>query len=251
MDTLDLKYYEPDLLEVEYDDRTNQNYEQNLETATPSSEELDQELESLLLLMSESNTGIQDESTPVYDDVVDPTVDEIEWLDPDELVNPKEFNYQPTPTDRSKYDQVPTCSSNRFNYQARRDSSISNNYNYSPERQADSKFRYQSDQGSSSKFDYQPTTSQTKDDRFDYKVPSRDFNYQSNRSNQFDYKPTAKEYPSTPHSRSNNQDRNRAVLDVEVDQNTTVRLEVGASVSVGEGYAHSAAYAKATIYRRG
>ncbi len=74
---------------------------------------------------------------------------------------------------------------------------------------------------SSSNFDYAPTTNEN----------NQSYDYQP--SNSFDYTPTPSNnyHPCTEYSGGSS---DQAILDVEVDNNTRIRLEVGASASIDE-----------------
>lgn len=221
--------------------------EPNQDLHTPTNQELDQELEELL--------GLMDNATEDYEELgsldLSATVREIDWVNPDKLVDPVEFNYQTQQSYRCDYERV-TNSNNKFNYQVDRTNnptptySTQDRYNY--QASSTNTYTYPTDHGS--KFDYSSTTT---NDHCNYQ-PSDNFNYQSNtpkQFDQFDYQPNqTTDYPSHTPQYSSNGSSDQAVLDVEVDSNTRIRLEVGASVEVSSGSAMASAYAKATVYRR-
>ncbi|MCG5062182.1 MAG: hypothetical protein KA714_30510 [Limnoraphis sp. WC205] len=208
---------------------------------TPTNEDLDRELEDLLNLMDTSEENVR------VEEFLDPTTAvDVEWLDPTDLCSESaqfdyqggkvgsSYSYQSTGSSQFDYEVDLSCdrtvtdhssSSRGFDYNSTARSS-SGNYSVDP---------------SSNNFDYAPTT--TSNDRSSY-------DYQP--SNSFDYKPTPptqpnNHYPTTEYSGGSS---DHAVLDVEVDSNTKIRLEVGASVEISSGSARASAYAKATVYRR-
>ncbi len=244
---------------------------------TPTNEELDRELEDLLNLMDTSEDELGNE------ELLDPTATavDVEWLDPTDLCSESaQFDYQREKTG-SSYSYQSTTHNSRFDYEVDRCNSrdltvglSTNNYTYEVD-QASDKFdyssthdhnsNYQTDHGSSSRgYDYKPTTQSSSGNysvdpsssNFDYAPTSTgndrsSYDYQP--SNSFDYKPTptptpsSNHYPSTDYSEGSS---DQAILDVEVDNNTRIRLEVGASASIDSGSIRASAYAKATVYRR-
>lgn len=246
MATLDYTYQDyPDLstqLSIQNVEAITVDYQHSVDQDlnTPTNEELDRELEDLLNLMDTSEENVR------VEELLDPTANavDIEWLDPTDLCSESaQFDYQRGKAG-SNY-SYQTTGNSRFDYEVDRScdhtvtdhGSSNRGYDYKPTAQSSSS-NYSVDP-SSSNFDYAPTATY-KDQSYDYQP-----------SNSFDYTPTPtrpnNHYPTTEYSEGSS---DQAVLDVEVDSNTRIRLEVGASASIDKGSVRASAYAKATVYRR-